>query len=109
MHHPIRNTYDMSQNDLTDIQRSLNVIRGVADKAEWQTKLRALELMMTTSQSVIAAARKLTAPKQKTVKKTVVVPKVKTQKQPMSVSVSQADTKPAAPDLTPIRPKPPVG
>jgi hypothetical protein len=95
----------MSQNDLTDIQRSLNVIRGIADKAEWQTKLRALELMMATSQSVIAAARKLTAPKEKTVKKTVVVPKVKTQKQPMS----QADTKPEAPDLTPIRPKPPVG
>lgn len=99
----------MSKSDLTDIQRSLNIIRGELDKADWQTRLRALELMMATSQSVIAAARKLTAPKQKTVKKTVVVPKVKTIKQKAPASPTAQPAPKSPPDLTPQKPIPPVG
>lgn len=57
--------YDMSKEKLSDIQRSLNIIRGELERADAQTRLRALELMMATSQSVIAASRKLQASQQK--------------------------------------------
>jgi hypothetical protein len=99
----------MSKKDLNDIQRSLNAIRGELDRADWATRLQALELMMATSQSVIATARKLTEPKQKTVKRTVPVPKVQTVNRSQSnMTTAQPNTKPSS-DLTPQKPVPPVG
>ena len=53
---------------LTDIQRALETIRIASEKADWQRKLDILLLMLSTSQSVIANARKLTEPERKQVK-----------------------------------------
>ena len=49
-------------NALTDIQQALETIRIMSGKADWQRKLDILLLMMSTSQSVVANARKLTEP-----------------------------------------------
>jgi len=65
----------MNTSALEDIQKALNAIRGDIERADAETKLAALELIMATSQSVVAMARKLTSPKVKT--RTVIVPKEK--------------------------------
>ena len=65
----------MNTSALEDIQQALNAIRGDIERADAETKLAALELIMVTSQSVVAMARKLTTPKVKT--RTVIVPKEK--------------------------------
>ena len=65
----------MNTSALEDIKKALNVIRGDIERADAETKLAALELIMGTSQSVVAMARKLTTPKVKT--RTVIVPKEK--------------------------------
>lgn len=61
---------------IDDIQQALNAIRQHTDEADWQLRLQALELMLSTSQSVVARARQLAEPKVKT--RTVTVPKPKT-------------------------------
>ena len=97
----------MSKSDIQNIQRSLNIIRAELAQADSQTRLQALEMMMATSQSVIAAARKLTKPN-------MAIPKPK----PMQIPKPSAPTKkpqpqrkqPATkPDLSPKEPVPPVG
>ena len=62
-------------NAITDIHQALETVRLASVKADWQRKLDILLLMMSTSQSVISNARKLTEPERKQVKQTVVVPK----------------------------------
>ena len=53
----------MNNSALKDIQQSLNIIRIEIEKVAAETKMAALELIMSTSQSVVAIARKLTKPK----------------------------------------------
>lgn len=53
----------MNNSALKDIQQSLNIIRIEIEKVAVETKMAALELIMSTSQSVVAIARKLTKPK----------------------------------------------
>ena len=79
---------------LTDIQRALETVRLASVKADWQRKLDILLLMMSTSQSVIANARKLTEPERKQVKQTVVVPKTQVVKR--YVNMPSPDTQTAA-------------
>ena len=62
-------------NILTGIQQALEVIRLETEKADWQLRLEILQLMLSTSESVVAAARKQAAPEVKQVKQTVPVPK----------------------------------
>ena len=76
---------------LTDIQRALETVRLASVKADWQRKLDILLLMMSTSQSVISNARKLTEPERKQVKQTVVVPKTQVVKR--YVNMPSTDTK----------------
>ena len=71
----------MNNSALKDIQHSLNIIRTEIVKADDETKMAALELIMSTSQSVVAMARKLTKPKVRTKIKKVVIPKTKIVKQ----------------------------
>ena len=78
---------------LTDIQRALETVRLASVKADWQRKLDILLLMMSTSQSVVANARKLTEPERKQVKQTVVVPKTQVVKR--YVNMPSTDTKTA--------------
>jgi hypothetical protein len=64
-------------NILTGIQQALEAIRIETEKADWQLRLEILQLMLSTSESVVAAARKQAAPQVKQVKQTVPVPKTK--------------------------------
>ena len=43
-------------NILTGIQQALEVIRLETEKADWQLRLEILQLMLSTSESVVAAA-----------------------------------------------------
>jgi hypothetical protein len=65
----------MSNTALQDIQKALKIIRANVDKANYETKLAALELIIDSSKDVVNQARKVRAPDVK--KKKVVVPKEK--------------------------------
>ena len=62
-------------NILTGIQQALEAIRIETDAADWQLRLEILQLILSTSESVVADARKQAAPEVKQVKQTVPVPK----------------------------------
>ena len=64
-------------NILTGIQQALEAIRIETEKADWQLRLEILQLMLSTSESVVAAARKQAAPQVKQVKQTVPIPRTK--------------------------------
>ena len=64
-------------NILTGIQQALEVILLETEKADWQLRLEILQLMLSTSESVVAGARKQAAPEVKQVKQTVPVPRTK--------------------------------
>ena len=64
-------------NILKGIQQALEAIRIESDRADWQLRLEILQLILSTSASVVADARKLTAPEVRQVKQTVPVPKTK--------------------------------
>ena len=67
----------MNNSALKDIQQSLNIIRTEIEQVDDETKMAALELIMSTSQSVVAMARKLTKPKVRTKTKKIPIPKTK--------------------------------
>jgi len=62
-------------NILRGIQQALEAIRIETDAADWQLRLEILQLILSTSESVVADARKLTAPEVKKMKQTVPIPK----------------------------------
>jgi len=62
---------NMNKVKLTDIQKALNWVRDQAEKSDAQAKVEVLALLNGTSQSVIAMAKKLTAPETKTQTKVV--------------------------------------
>ena len=62
-------------NILTGIQQSLEAIRIETEKADWQLRLEILQLILSTSESVVAQARKQAAPEVKQVKQRVPIPK----------------------------------
>ena len=53
------------------------MIRIETEKADWQLRLEILQLMLSTSESVVAGARKQAAPQVKQVKQTVPIPRTK--------------------------------
>jgi len=59
-------------NILRGVQQALEAIRIETEKADWQLRLEILQLILRTSESVVAAARKQAEPE---VKQTVPVPK----------------------------------
>jgi hypothetical protein len=99
----------MSNTALQDIQRALKIIRANVDKANYDTKLAALELIINSSKDVVNQARKARAPDVK--KKTVVVPKEKKVKRIVPQFQTPKPSKQAAvqPKSTQsIRPQPPL-
>lgn len=98
----------MSKDALEDIQQALNVIRGEIERVDDATKWAALELMLSTSASVVALAKKMAEPETRAVTRTVAVPKTKIIKQPpqQQQQVTPKDTERT--DLAPIRPQPPL-
>ena len=64
-------------NILKGIQQALEAIRIESEAADWQLRLEILQLILSTSESVVADARKRAAPEVRQVKQTVPVPKTK--------------------------------
>ena len=96
----------MNKSALQDIQQALNAIRSEIERVDGETKWAALELMLSTSSSVVVLAKKITKPKTKTVTRTVAVPKTKIVKQQTPPQMTPKDTEPS--DFTPIRPQAPL-
>ena len=96
----------MNKTAIQDIQQSLNAIRGEIERVDDETKWAALELMLTTSSSVVALAKKMSKPETKTVTRTVAVPKTKIVKQQPQQQTTSKDTERTG--FTPIRPQPPL-
>ena len=71
-----------------------------------ETKWAALELMLGTSGSVVALAKKMAKPETKTVTRTVAVPQTKIVRQTPQQQTTPNDTERT--DFTPIRPQPPL-
>jgi hypothetical protein len=98
----------MKKTALHDIQKTLNIIRNQIDAADADTKWAALQLMLASSASVVALAKKMTKPDTKTVTRTISIPKTKIIKQPV-----QQTSKPVANDavrtaIKPISPQKPL-
>ena len=100
----INNT--MNKSALQYIQQALTTIRGEVERVDDKTKWAALELMLGTSRSVVALAKKMAKPETKTVTRTVAVPKTKIVTQQPQQQAAPKDTERA--DFTPIRPQPPL-
>ena len=96
----------MNKSALQDIQQALNAIRSDIERVDDETKWSALELMLSTSSSVVALAKKMAKPETKTVTRTVAVPKTKIVRQEPQQQKIPKDTEPT--DFTPIRPQPPL-
>ena len=94
----------MNKSALQDIQQALNAIRGEIERVDDETKWAALELMLGTSSSVVALAKKMAKPETKTVTHTVAVPKTKIVKQEPQQQTTPKGTE--RPDFTLIRPQP---
>ena len=96
----------MNKSALQDIQQAFNAIRGEIELVDDETKWAALELMLGTSSSVVALAKKMAKPETKTVTRTVAVPKTKIVTQQPQQQTTPNDTERT--DFTPIRPQPPL-
>jgi len=91
----------MNKTVLHDIQKTLNIIRNQIDAVDADTKWTALELMLASSASVLALAKKMTKPDTKTITRKISIPKTKVNKQP-----AQQTNKSAANDAVPTTIKP---
>ena len=96
----------MNKSALQDIQKTFNIIRNQIEAADSDTKGAALELMLASSASVVALAKKMVKPETKTVTRTIAVPKTKIVKQQTPPQTTPKDTE--RKDFTPIRPQPPL-
>ena len=98
----------MNNSALKDIQQSLNIIRTEIVKVDDETKMAALELIMSTSQSVVAMARKLTKQKVRTKIKKVVIPKTKIIKQQLARPKQEKEPQSKPSIIKPIKPIAPL-
>jgi len=80
--------------------------RSEIERVDDETKWAALELMLGSSSSIVALAKKMTRPKTKTVTHTVALPRTKTVQQEPQQQTTPKDTERT--DFTPIRPQPPL-
>jgi glutathione synthase/RimK-type ligase-like ATP-grasp enzyme len=96
----------MNNSALKDIQQALNIIRAEIEQVDSETKIAALELIMNTSQSVVAMARKLTTPKVRT--KTVAIPKTKIVKQQVGQKAQEKEPQNKPSIIKPIKPIAPL-
>jgi len=96
----------MNKSALQDIQQALKAIRGEIERVDDETKWAALELMLGTSSSLVALAKKMVKPETKTVTSTIAVPKTKIVTQKPKQQAASKDTERA--DFTSIRPQPPL-
>ena len=98
----------MNKTVLHDIQNALNVIRSDIESVDAETKWAALELMLGTSSSVVALAKKMAKPGTKTVTRTIPISKTKVIKQPVQ-QASKSDANDAVRTaINPITPQKPL-
>ena len=97
----------MNKTALQDIQRTLNVIRNQIEAADAETKWAALELMLASSASVVALAKKMAKPDTKTVIRTISIPKTKVIKQPVKQQNVRRANDTETKSNGPIRPQKP--
>ena len=71
----------MNKSALQDIQQAFNAIRSEIERVDDEKKQAALKLMLGTSSSVVALAKKMAKPETKTVTRTMAVTKTKIVKQ----------------------------
>jgi hypothetical protein len=83
----------MNKTALHDIQKALNVIRSQIDAVDADTKWAALELMLASSASALALAKKMAKLDTKIVTRTISIPKTKVIKKHV-----QQPSKPASND-----------
>ena len=98
----------MNKNALQDIQQALNAIRSEIECVDDETKWAALELMLASSASVVALAKKMTKPDTKTVTRTISIPKTKVIKQPVQQTSEPAANDAARTAIKPITPQKPL-
>ena len=98
----------MNKSALQDIQQVLNAIRSEIERVDDETKWAALELMLASSASVVALARKMTKPDTKTVTRKISVPKTKVFKQPVQQASKPAANDAARTAINPISPQKPL-
>ena len=98
----------MNNSALKDIQQSLNIIRAEIVKVDDETKIAALELIMSTSQSVVAMARKLTKQKVRTKIKKVLIPKTNIIKQRVAQPTKDKEPQNKPSIIKPIKPIAPL-
>ena len=96
----------MNKSALQDIQQALNAIRSEIERVDDETKWAALELMLGTSSSVVALAKKMVKPETKTVTRSVAVPKTRIVKREPQQKTTPKDKE--RKDFTPIRAQPPL-
>jgi len=96
----------MNKSALQDIQHALNAIRSEIEYEDDETKWAALELILGTSSSVVALAKKISKPEKNTVTRIVAAPKTKPVKQQPQQKTTHKSAERT--DFTPIRPQPPL-
>ena len=96
----------MNKSALQDVRQALNSICGEIERVDDETKWAALELMLGTSSSVVATARKMAKPGTRTVTRTVAVQKTKIVRQEPQQQTTPIDTE--STHFTPISPQPPL-
>ena len=90
------------------IQKTLNIIRNKIEAVDADTKWAALELMLASSASVVALAKKMTKPDTKTVTRKISIPKTKVIKQPIQQASKPAVNHVARTAIKPITPQKPL-
>ena len=98
----------MNKTALHDIQKTLNIIRNKIDVVDADTKWAAFELMLASSASVVALAKKMTKPNTKTVTRKISVPKTKVVKQPVQQASKPVANDAARTAINPISPRKPL-
>ena len=98
----------MNKTVLNDIQKTLNIIRNQIEAVDADTKWAALELMLASSASVVALAKKMTKPATKTVTHKISIPKTKVIKQPIQQASKPAANHVARTAVKPITPQKPL-
>ena len=98
----------MNKTALHDIQKTLNIIRNQIEAVDADTKWAALELMLASSASVVALAKKMTKPDTKAVIRKTSIPRTKVIKQPVQQPSKPAANHVARTAINPITPQKPL-
>ena len=98
----------MNKTALHDIQKVLKVIRNQIDAVDAETKWAALELMLASSASVVALAKKMTKPDTQTVTRTVFIPKTIVIQQPVQQPSKSAAKNAVRTVIKPTTPEKPL-